>query len=86
MNVMPTVEIRESLVAFLAQNFGLDPGEIGDQEPLFSSGVLDSFSMVQLVLFVEETAGLRLNPDDVTLDNFDTIECIMRFLEAASEA
>ena len=85
MNVMPTEETRESLVAFLAQNFSLEPSEIGDRDPLFSSGILDSFSMVQLVMFVEETAGLRLNPDDVTLDHFDTIESILGFLKAASD-
>lgn len=86
MNEIPTNEIRESLVAFLAQSFSLEPGEISDHDPLFSSGVLDSFSMVQLVMFVEETAGLRLNPEDVTLDHFDTIESILEFLQAASDA
>lgn len=72
--------MHEALIIFLTTNFGLQHDELGTSDPLFSSGLLDSFSMVQLVMFVEGEAGVRLNPEDITLDNFDTIGNILAFL------
>ena len=72
--------MHEALIVFLTTNFGLQHDELGASDPLFSSGLLDSFSMVQLVMFVEGEAGVRLNPEDITLDNFDTIGSILAFL------
>ena len=55
-----------------------------DDEPtldtlLFSSGALDSVAMLNLITFVEETTGIEIRADEVTLENFDTIERILRF-------
>jgi hypothetical protein len=33
-------------------------------------------------MFIENTGGLRVHPADVTLDNFDSIERILAFVEA----
>jgi len=38
--------------------------------------------MVALIMFIEHTAGLRVHPADVTLDNFDSIDRILAFVEA----
>ena len=32
--------------------------------------------------FIEKEGGVRLNPTDVSLDNLDSIERILRFVEA----
>jgi len=50
--------------------------------PLFSSGVLDSVSMLNLIMFVEQHSGIEVRADEVTLDNFDTAGRIVRFVEA----
>ena len=59
-------------------------GELGPDTPLFSSGALDSVSMMALIAFVEEAAGIEVRAHDVTLDNFDTSARIARF--AASQS
>jgi acyl carrier protein len=48
---------------------------------LFSSGALDSVAMLNLITFVEERTGIEIRADEVTLENFDTIERILRFAE-----
>jgi acyl carrier protein len=58
----------------------LDVTGIDAETPLFSSGLIDSFSLATLILAVEEKAGVKLDPLDVTLDNLDSIERILRFL------
>jgi acyl carrier protein len=73
---------RESLRHYLQEKQGVEPEGFEDDTMLFSSGLIDSFSMVKLIMFVEDAAGLRVHPADVTLDNFDSIERILAFVEA----
>jgi acyl carrier protein len=73
---------REDLRRYLHEKQGLEPEDFEDDTPLFSSGLLDSFSMVDLIMFIENTAGLRVHPADVTLDNFDSIDRILAFVGA----
>ncbi len=43
-------------------------------EPLISSGLIDSFSLVDLALVVEEIFGVHIEDYELTADTFDTIE------------
>jgi acyl carrier protein len=71
----------ESLRAYLGDRMGLDTSTLADDTPLFSSNLLDSFSMVDLIMFIEKESGVRLNPTDVSLDNLDSIERILTFVD-----
>ena len=73
---------RENLRRYLHEKQGLEPEDFADDTLLFSSGLIDSFSMVDLIIFIEVTGGLRVHPTDVTLDNFDSIDRILAFVEA----
>jgi acyl carrier protein len=73
----------ETIIEYLATNQGIDAAQIESNEtPLFSSGLLDSFSLLELVQFIEETSNVRLGPTDITLDNLDTISGILAFTKA----
>jgi acyl carrier protein len=71
----------ESLRAYLGERMGLDTSTLADDTPLFSSNLLDSFSMVDLIMFIEKESGVRLNPTDVSLDNLDSIGRILKFVD-----
>ena len=73
---------KDELVAFLAEEFRLDRRILSEQQPLFSSALLDSASLVNLVAFLEDKTGLIVEADDVTLENFDTISAILSFCAA----
>ena len=73
---------RENLRRYLHEKQGLEPEDFEDDTLLFSSGLLDSFSMVDLIMFIESAAGLRVHPADVTLDHFDSIDRILAFIKA----
>lgn len=72
----------ESLKHYLVERMGLDTAMLADETPLFSSNLLDSFSMVDLIMFIEKESGVRLNPTDVSLDNLDSIGRILQFVGA----
>ena len=40
-------------------------------EPLLSSGLIDSFSLMDLALFVEDNFGVRIEDTELNADTFD---------------
>lgn len=73
---------HEKLIGFLRDTLSLDGA--GSESELFSSGLLDSVSMVNLLAFIEESTGIVIRAEDVTLENFDTPARILRFAEVAA--
>ena len=72
---------KENLITYVQTELNVDEPIAGDTE-LFSTGMLDSVSMVGLIAFVEDNAGVHVQPGDVTLDNFDTIDAILAYAES----
>lgn len=55
---------------------------ISDDTPIFSRGLLDSFSMIELITHLESRAGIKIGPMEVTLENLDSVERILAFVDA----
>ena len=72
---------KDALADYLLQNFGLERDQVGEAAPLFSDGLLDSFHLLDLVSFLEAQEGIKVKPLEVNLDNLDSIERILRFLQ-----
>lgn len=53
-----------------------------DTDKLISGGILDSFSLVDLSMFLEEKFGVRADDTDLNADTMDTIEMIAAYVEA----
>lgn len=54
----------------------LDP-----EEPLFSTGTLDSLGTLRLITFLEERFGLVIGDGEVGDENFKTVSRIRAFVE-----
>ncbi len=68
------VDLTTSLTSYIAAKILKDPSRtIAPDEPLISSGLVDSFSLVDLALFVEETFGVRIDDTELTAQVFDTV-------------
>ncbi|MDT1061319.1 acyl carrier protein [Paracoccus sp. CPCC 101403] len=70
---------REDLISYLRDDQNIHE-PIGAETELFSSGLLDSVSMVGLIGFIEEQTGSAIQPADVTLENFDTVDRILAYV------
>lgn len=73
---------KHDLLAVMRDELFLDVSAIDNDTPLFSSGLIDSFSLATLILAIEEKARVKLDPLDITLDNLDSIARILRFVSA----
>jgi acyl carrier protein len=72
---------REQVVGYIRDELRINMAGVGDDTPLFSSGMIDSFSLVSLITFLEEAGGFRVNPMDVNLDNMDSIGRIVAYMQ-----
>jgi len=71
---------RDALLRHLRERARVDTSKIGPETLLFTSGLVDSFSLVELVLFIEMTSDIKMKPSEVNLDNLDSIERILAFV------
>lgn len=67
-----TLLTADDLRRFLTEDLLVDE-HLGEDDPLFSSGLLDSVAMMSLITFLESRMGADVRPSDVTLENFDTL-------------
>ena len=72
---------REDILAFLEEQTDLDVSEIDDDTLLFSSRMVDSFAMVELISLIESKGNFRMRPTEVQLENLDSISRILSFSE-----
>ena len=54
-----------------------DDQEITETTPLITSGIVDSFSMVSLLRFLEKKYAIHIPNADATPEAFDTVERIV---------
>jgi acyl carrier protein len=72
---------QDDLLHYFGEQLRLNTSEIIPQTSLFASGLIDSFSLVELVLFIEESCRIKMKPSEVNLDNLDSIDRILAFVE-----
>ena len=66
--------IWERLRQHLATTYlKLPPDELPDDQPLISSGLVDSFNLVDLALFVEREFGVHIDDTELNSASFDTL-------------
>lgn len=56
--------------------------KIKPDEPLISSGLIDSFSLMDLALFVEDTFGVRVEDTELNADTFDNLTQLVSLIES----
>ena len=66
----------ESVLLYLSEMDHTGSIEITPDTDLIETGIVDSFSITQLILFVEETLSIEINLDDPTLDSIRTVRRI----------
>ena len=73
----------EQLSTFLAEKILKQPNrKITADEPLISSGLIDSFSLMDVALYVEDTFGLRIEDTELNADTFDTLTQLAALIES----
>jgi acyl carrier protein len=68
-------EMMTKIATYLATEILRQPKRaIQSTEALISSGLIDSFSLVDLGLFIEDNFGVRIDDTELNAETFDTLE------------
>ncbi|MBO0861052.1 MAG: acyl carrier protein [Chloracidobacterium sp.] len=77
-----TREFQQRVSALFAEKFNLDVASA--ETDLIETGLLDSLVLVELLAQLEESFDVSISTDDLELENFRSIDTIVRFLAARS--
>ena len=76
-------EISTILSRYIAEKILKQPDRSVDfGEPIISSGLVDSFSLVDLGLFVEDTFGVRIEDTELNSSTFDTLAQLAAIIQS----
>ena len=81
-----TEQTTTTLAAFIAEKILKQPSHrIAPDELLISSGLIDSFSLMDLALFVEDTFNVRIEDTELNADTFDSLTQLAALIESRTK-
>jgi acyl carrier protein len=72
---------QKTIEAFIVDSLAGGRTSIDPDEPLISSGILDSLGMLRLIAFLEEQMSITIGDGEVGPENFGTIRSISAFVD-----
>jgi acyl carrier protein len=76
-------EIITQLAVYIANEILRQPKRIiSPDEALISSGLVDSFSLMDLGLFVEDKFGVHIEDTELNAETFDTLRQLAKLVQA----
>lgn len=78
MGMRETTAVHEAVRRFLAEVFFVD--DVPDDASFLEQGIIDSTGMVELVMFLETTYGIKVADDELVPDNLDSLNNIAAFI------
>lgn len=76
--------VKDTITTFIKENFitGRIHQEIDPDESLLDSGILNSTGILELVLFIEAEYSITITDEELTPENLDTINNLIRLLKS----
>jgi acyl carrier protein len=77
-------EIRQ----FIVDNFlfGQEDVAINDRDSLLQLGIIDSTGVLELVAFLEQRFGIKVDDEELVPANLDSIHDLVRFIDAKTRS
>ncbi|GAB5472881.1 MAG: hypothetical protein Mars2KO_09800 [Maribacter sp.] len=71
--------MKDILLKYINEQFQADD-PIEAQDDLLGEGILDSLGMMKLILFIETEFELKVPPQDMTIENFMSIDDMATYI------
>lgn len=76
------MDIKDQIRTFVTTNFYVaDPASLKDDASLLDQGIIDSTGVLEVIFFIEETFGIKVEDSEMLPDNLDSIGRITSFVE-----
>ena len=77
-----TDDIRPVIIEYINEEFVIDGTDVDIATAnLLEEEVIDSLGIFTLVSFIEDRFGVSVDPEEVNLDNFETVEAIATLVQ-----
>ncbi len=73
--------VETAILEFVQRRFHSPRRKIEPSTHLFREGIVDSLGVLELVRFLEDQFGLQIGPDDLKLENFQSIAAMRNFIQ-----
>jgi acyl carrier protein len=78
-----SVEMTTRLAEYIAAEILRQPNRsIKPDEPLLTSGLIDSFHLVDLALFVEDNFGVHIDDSELNASTFDSLDQLAALIQS----
>lgn len=75
---MDAQTVREKIRDYISNELLYDVGyELTDDEPIISEGMMDSFGLAELGVYVEKEFDVYIPDPDLTVEKMDTLDLIV---------
>ena len=76
-------DVAAQISNFISAKILKQPNRVIDpEEKLISSGLIDSFSLMDLALYVEDSFGVRIEDTELNAETFDTLSQLESLVES----
>lgn len=73
--------VKARLKWFIIKEFLEEGAALGDDQPLFASGVISSIGVIELLVFIQKDFNVAISAAEINVGNFDTVEKMMRLIQ-----
>lgn len=77
-------DVKETLRGFVTRSINFP--DLGDDDDLFESGLVNSLFAIQLMTFIEKTFAVEVDADDLDIQNFRSVSAATDFVLKKSTA
>jgi len=69
-------DAKSKIREFLNKELGVQIDAVSDDDLLFTSGLIDSFSLIEMLAFMESEFNRKIDITDLNIDELDTINAL----------
>ena len=83
---METIDTRQKIKGFVRKNFLKESRQnnLRDDVSFIDSGIIDSVGVLELVAFLEETFGFRVEDEELVPENLDSVDKLVAYVNLKS--
>jgi len=76
------MEIESKLRKFILENylFTDDESALDNESSFLDQGIIDSTGILELIFFLEETFGVKVEDEEMIPDNLDSVSNVIKFV------
>jgi acyl carrier protein len=80
--------LHEQIRSYILENylFTKDTSALGLDDSLLERGIVDSTGMLEVIFFIEEHLGVKINDEEMIPENLDSVNKIAEFVQGKRKA